>query len=195
MQKTNIAKSLVAAMAFASIIGSASAGNLTWQFVSRQYADFQGVLPPIVSGVMITQDNLNGRNQYDIISVTGIYGNDSITGLSNRTSRPGDPAYIYPDNAISISGTDATNGCQGVQPMWGNSPHFSCAGVSLQTTQGFINLSWGGAVAMVEDYHGNWLFAHHQITQLANSVPEPSTYAMFICGVLLLAVKRKTEAS
>ena len=180
-------------MALASIIGSASAGTLTWQFASRQYADFQGVLSPIVSGVMITNDNLNARNEYDIISVTGAYGGDLITGLSNRTSRPGDPAYIFPDNAISISGTDATNGCQGVQPMWGISPHFSCAGVSLQTTQGFINLSWGGAVAMVEDYHGNWLMAHHQLTQLANAVPEPSTYAMFICGVLLLAARRKTE--
>ena len=168
----------------------ANAGQLSWEFKTTQYNDYQGTLPPIASGILITSDVLTSKGQYDISSVTGYYGADPITGLATRSSRPGDPSYLVPDNAVSLNRWDATNGCQGIQPMWNDTPHFSCAGASFKTDIGDFNLAWAGAVPVVLNYQGQWVFAHHFITQITAAVPEPTSAVLLAVGLLVLLAHR-----
>ena len=190
MPKYPIVKNILLSFALATTPILASAGRFSWEFKTTQYNDYQGALPSIASGILIASDLLNSKGQYEILSVTGYYGADPIIGLGTRSSRPGDQSYLVPDNAVSLNRWDATNGCQGIQPMWNDKPHFSCAGASFKTTIGYFNLAWAGAVPVVLDYQGQWLFARHQIIQTTTAVPEPASTALLVAGLLLLLAKR-----
>ena len=166
--------------------------EISWNFLSTGYQNSPND-QPIAEGVLITSDVLDSGGRYDILSISGFYGKDAIVGLSNRSSRLWDSKFPGPDNGVSINSMDATNGCQGIQPMGGMIPHFSCEGLSFVTTVGLVNLAFGGATSDAIGYNGEFIMARNTIVQNISAVPEPETYAMLLAGLGLIgaAVKRR----
>lgn len=172
-----------------TLISLAAAGTISWNFYTQPY---YGSEPPIVYGVLTTSDTFNSRGQYEIVSVSGYFGNDSLLNISTR---PGFHADT-PDNTISFNLTDisAHNGCSN----WsyfpvniGSFAHFSCAGVAFETDKGVINLSFAGATEVLVGYDGAYI--SNTRTQFVQTVPEPGTVGLFLAGLTTLLIRRRLQ--
>lgn len=184
----NLIPGLTAIFLICGANGSANANTMTWNFKSTEYSDFQEHLPPLAYGTLLTEDNADQDGHYKVIEITGFFGSDKILGLANRSSRPWDATYTLPDNSVSISPWDVGNGCVSEYAYWGSlSPHFSCAGLSFKTQNGIVNLAYGGAVPFLIGYQNESIMAHHLITPVTTSVPEPSTLMLAWLGLATLS--------
>lgn len=184
-----IAAFLVALLSI-SHLGLANAGQIIWKFSSFQYDDYQHVLPPIVHGLLTTDDTRSPDDHFRVIEISGYYGSDQIIGLASRASRPWDLSFPSPDNSVSVNAQDLTSGCQpGGSPMPDSRPHFSCAGLSFRTQMGTVNLVFGGAAPFVHGYQDEWIMANHTIDRMA-SIPEPGSLSMMLLGIISCALLR-----
>jgi hypothetical protein len=159
---------------------------MEWEFTSRDYSDFSNTLPPLAYGTLFTDADPDGDGRHQILSATGFYGADQIVGLSNRVLWALQSYAKTPDQFVSTNADDTQMGCTSAMgSAYGVVPHFTCDGIALSTTNGSINLFFGGATPFLAGYSEELIMARHVITP--KSIPTPPA-ALVIVSILSLRV-------
>jgi len=129
---------------------------------------FDGGIPPVdftISGTFTTADTANADGGFDILSTSGIFDSEGVTGtLTGPISYWGADNVLYP---------------------FGGAPFFSAQGTGLLTSlDGMLNLRYTGSAYQVIDAQGvPFDFTYFNLSPVVSSaVPEPHVWALLLLG-------------